>query len=745
MRKFYYPLIALCLLTAAFFLFSRKSTAQNQSQPPARDIASEVAVQTLTSKVQSEGTVRVIVGLRGNFEPEGKLPSSVEIVEQRAAIVQAQNRLLSKMAVLRESSIKKFETIPFVALEVDAAGLKTLAESAEVQTIEEDKALPPLLAQSVPLVGAPSAWSSGYTGAGETVAILDTGVDKTHPFLAGKVISEACYSSNTSSSASVCPGGVTQSTTSGAGVNCDPTVTGCTHGTHVAGIAAGRGTSFSGVAKDANIIAVQVFSKFTSATDCGSDPVPCVRSYTSDQLMGLQRVQALSTTYNIASINMSLGGGQYANSCDSSNPSYASMINNLRSVGIATVIASGNSGYTSAMGFPACISTAISVGSTGDGSSGIPLDVVSSYSNSSSLVTLLAPGQWITSSVPGGGYQTFAGTSMAAPHVAGAWAIIKQRTPNASVDQVLNSIISTSVSVTDTRNGITTPRLKLSALTAPTTRKPVSDFDSDGKTDVSLYRSSNGGWYVQRSTDSVITSQAFGTSEDIAAPGDYDGDGKADVAVFRPSNGYWYMMRSSAGFSSQLFGQNGDIPAAGDYDGDGHADIAVFRPSAGYFYIMNSTAGFAAVPFGQNGDKPVVGDYDGDGKADVAVFRPSNGFWYMQRSTAGFTGMAFGLSTDYVTQGDYDGDGKTDVAVFRPATGYWYIMNSSNNSLTATQFGASGDRPAPGDFDGDGKTDTAVFRAASGTWYIMRTTAGLVGLQLGQSGDLPVPSAYLPN
>jgi subtilisin family serine protease len=729
------------LLVIGIFIFSPTSTAQNQ-EPPVRDISSEVAVQNLTDKVQREGTVRVIVGLRVGFQPEGKLPSSVEVAEQRASIVQRQNSLLSKMSSLRASHVKKFESIPFVALEVDAAALKYLADSAEVVTIEEDRPLPPLLAESVPLVGAPSAWASGYTGAGETVAILDTGVDKTHPFLSGKVISEACYSSNTTSSTSVCPGGVAQSTSSGAGVNCDTAVAGCTHGTHVAGIAAGRGTSFSGVAKDANILAIQVFSKFTSATDCGSNPAPCMLSYTSDQLLGLQRVQALSATFNIASINMSLGGGQYASACDTSNPSYAAAINNLRSLGIATVIASGNSGYTSAMGFPACLSNAISVGSTGDGSYGIALDEVSSYSNSSSNVTLLAPGQWITSSVPGGGYQTFAGTSMAAPHVAGAWAILKQRKPTASVDEVLNNIISTSVPVTDARNGVTKPRLRLSALTAPTGGKAVSDFDGDGKSDVSVYRSSNGGWYVQHSTDNSVTSQAFGTPGDIAAPGDYDGDGKADVAVFRPSNGYWYLLRSTAGFSAQLFGVSGDIPAAGDYDGDGRTDIAVFRPSAGAFYIQRSTAGFTAVPFGTNGDKPAVGDYDGDGKADVAVFRPSSGFWYMQRSTAGFTGVAFGVSTDYAAQGDYDGDGKTDTAVFRPTTGYWYVMNSTNG-LTATQFGGNGDVPAPGDFDGDGRTDFSVFRA-SGGWYIMRSTAGFIGQQFGTGGDLPVPSAYLP-
>ncbi|HVO40990.1 MAG TPA: S8 family serine peptidase, partial [Aggregatilineales bacterium] len=295
-----------------------------------------------------------------------------------------------------------------MAVEADPAELEQLANLSEITSVEEDKLAKVSLAESVPLIGGPAAWDSGYSGVGQTVAILDTGVDKTHLFLAGKVVSEACYSSNypPEGATSICPGGVTESTADGSALPYAGTCpTGeCDHGTHVAGIVAGTGGNFSGVAKDASLIAIQVFSRFDNPAACGST-APCTMSYQSDEILGLERVYALRNTYNIASVNMSLGGGRYydQSTCDSDNSSMKTAIDNLRAAGIATVIAAGNESYLDSMSEPACISSALSVGATWDeanwidpwcssGSSYTSVDQIACYSNSAAFLNLLAPG-----------------------------------------------------------------------------------------------------------------------------------------------------------------------------------------------------------------------------------------------------------------------------------------------------------------------------------------------------------------
>ena len=268
-----------------------------------------------------------------------------------------------------------------------------------------------------------------------------------------------------------------------------------------------------------------------------------------------------------------------------------------------------------------------------------------------------------------------------------------------------------------------------------------ADFDGDGKTDLSVFRPSDGNWYYQGSTTG-FTAVHFGESTDIPAPGDFDGDGKTDISVFRPSNGVWYRLNSSDGtFSFVQWGLNGDIPQAGDYDGDGRSDQGVFRPSNGTWYWIRSSNGQpAGMQFGQNGDKPVVGDYDGDGLVDLCVFR--GGIWYRVNSSNGaFSADFFGIDTDMPVPADYDGDNRDDVAVFRPSDGNWYF-HFSNGQYGGIHWGTNGDVPVPGDYDGDNRNDVAVYR--NGVWYVSGSSGDVPPAQFGLASDIPIPKKYIP-
>jgi hypothetical protein len=274
-------------------------------------------------------------------------------------------------------------------------------------------------------------------------------------------------------------------------------------------------------------------------------------------------------------------------------------------------------------------------------------------------------------------------------------------------------------------------------------RAYVADFDRDLETDVSVFRPSNGVWYVRASTSKGALVVAFGLTGDVPVPGDYDGDGIADYAVWRPSTGVWHRILSTdSSVLSTAWGASTDKPVQGDYDGDGKTDLAVFRPSTGEWWVLRSSTGTSSTAiFGQNGDRPIQGDYDGDAKTDLAVFR--NGTWHIARSGDGSVlSVVWGISTDLPISGDFDGDGKFDLAVYRD--GVWWIFRSLTGEVQAVNWGSATDVPTPGDYDGDGTTDVMIFRPSNGSWIGLRSSNGSTfGLIWGISEDLPIPAAYV--
>jgi len=460
------------------FFFSTRVTKRfraDRPKPSQRSVRRQLICETLEDRTL---LAVLLPGASGNSVELSTVAQALvaraSSGEQLRVIVEVQPDALqavSSIAGLNGGTIiRQFESLPLVAMQVDAAALIAMLSLPSLVSITEDSLSPPALDNSLPVINVPPVQDLGLSGSGLAVAILDTGIDRNHPFFGGRVVEEACYSNagGGGSGVSLCPSGNTSQTGLGAAgiLATHSSVFGIDHGQHVAGIVAGDGTGVTGapaagVAPGAEIIAVQVFTRFDDTTTCSAanQNTPCLLAYTSDIIAGLQRVHHLSTTRTIAAANLSLGGGAYSSTCDAQQPAIKTVIDSLRNVNIATIVASGNNGFSNAINYPACISTAISVGRTDNS------DAVVSSGNRGPLLDLFAPGSGIRSAVLNNSYGSKSGTSMSAPHVAGAWAVLRQANPSLTVSEILNLLQDTGLPINYASGTtiVTTPRIDLLA------------------------------------------------------------------------------------------------------------------------------------------------------------------------------------------------------------------------------------------------------------------------------------------
>ncbi len=399
--------------------------------------------------------------------------SAAEGARQRTAIDTGSDAVEAIVNDNGGQVVHRYHSVPYVALEVPPATIAALRRSPTRRVGRGGPSDGDRRRRRAPLSSAPPRpRRQGFPEADSAVAVLDTGIDSTHPYLAGKVVDESCFSG-----IATCPNGQVSQLGAGAAAPCTYAPNDCRHGTHVAGIAVGgpaAGAPFTGVAPAAKLVAVQVFSRFTDPI-CAAlgKPSPCALALNGDMLAGLEHVYDVAASLRVASVNMSIGGLVYSSYCDANVLKPA--IDNLRSIGVATVIAAGNNSTASGISEPGCISSAIAVGAT------TKSDTVASYSNSASMMKLWAPGSAIRSSVPGGGYADFNGTSMATPHVAGAFALARQLYPGDSVTQILRRFRLAGVPITDARNGLTFPRLEIVGALAPVSVIPGTTAVEEGK------------------------------------------------------------------------------------------------------------------------------------------------------------------------------------------------------------------------------------------------------------------------
>jgi hypothetical protein len=338
----------------------------------------------LLSMFDEEDMVLVDVYMRGFFEKDYVSEDEFNLLTSRYG----------------DKVSKELYPIGFVA-ELSEREVMRLARNDDIMFLEPSYTYSVALEDSVQIIEADRVWPMdvegvNLDGAGESVCIIGTGIDFTHPDLSAKNIV-------------------------GNNLNCleglcfvDPTETDLNgHETHVAGIVGANG-GVSGVAPGADLIGLKVWPG-----DFGSGNI------------GIEIINAITwcvdnkDIYDISVISMSLGTDNlYQTHCDSTPLIFP--INDAVSAGMSVVAATANDGSSTSIARPACISNVIPVGATNKD------DTLASYSNYNDLVKLFAPGSIITSTcipdddLDGDGYCVKTGTSMSTPMVSGAIALLNQ-------------------------------------------------------------------------------------------------------------------------------------------------------------------------------------------------------------------------------------------------------------------------------------------------------------------------------
>ncbi|MBW7904525.1 MAG: S8 family serine peptidase [Phycisphaerae bacterium] len=415
------------------------------------------AFAALREEAGREGLVRVIVEFAVP-ELEALTQASVAAQHIRAsdeedatlaeAIAGGAEGVLGLLTGTRHELLRVYRTVPAAALLVSGEALEVLESWPDVLSISRDASLQLLVNSSVPAIRAPQAWQLGFLGYGSYVAVLDSGILTEHRMFTNTHVVQACFATGFGCQpleCGDCPNGLGVDTTSpDAAAPYPSSFFGFDHGTFVSGIAVGLDSPGQryGVAPDANLIAIKVFRR-VDGQFCNPPPgfSGCLDASASDVLAAMEFVYSLRNTYRIAALNLSLGFNMQADqqACDNQTPPMTQMVTNLFMARIFVVAASGNDGSCTGMRWPSCISTALAIGATNDSR------VEPNFSNGHcDMVDLYAPGVSITSASAAGptSYATYDGTSAAAPHVAGALAILRQAEPTASALELYVALAS---------------------------------------------------------------------------------------------------------------------------------------------------------------------------------------------------------------------------------------------------------------------------------------------------------------
>jgi subtilisin family serine protease len=351
-------------------------------------------------------------------------------------------------------AVRRFRGVAALAALVDADGLRRLANDPAVARVSLDVRVHAQLSESVPLVRLDRLQQWNITGAGTSVAIVDTGIDLDHPDVADAIAGERCFCSDALPGPfGCCHDGSDDQSTPGAGQDDNG------HGTRVASIVTSAAVAAPlGGAPDAQVVAVKVLDAAGSG-------------FISDVVRAIDWIA--DTRPDVRVVNLSLGGGLYTGDCDdfdASTLAVSQAVDRLEAAGALLVAGAGNNSSGTAMILPACIAKAVSVGAVWDAALGSQSwfgctdpatqpDQVACWSNSSETTDVFAPGALIRSSVLNGASSERAGTSYATPVVAACATALVQALPGTSPAQLTAALRVSPKQVVDVTSGRIFPRL----------------------------------------------------------------------------------------------------------------------------------------------------------------------------------------------------------------------------------------------------------------------------------------------
>ncbi|MBI2550656.1 S8 family serine peptidase [Candidatus Woesearchaeota archaeon] len=385
--------------------------------PPAVDVKIEPVV-----KEEAKEALYLAAAAKGEKERLEK--GKVEVLVKSSGRIREEIERVGGEVLNEVDSVDK--TAKYFAVKVDAGKIAEMAADDDVAMIFQRGVVYPTLDVSVPLIKADAFWNVGYTGSGVRVAVLDTGIDKNHPMLQGKVAAERDFTSSGS-------------------VSDD-----CGHGTHVAGIVAGSkasGGTYNGVAPDAQLLNAKVILKTPDGKCSGKvDYIIAAIGWALDPDGNP------ATDDGARVISMSLGGK------GETSPSLESELKAAVEKGSVVVVSSGNCGSGcpsfdcgsfEGVTWPGNSPSVITVGAVNDSKNVACFSSGENIQNVGIKPDFTAPGVDIKSSYAGGSYASLSGTSMAAPHVSGAVALMLNKNPQLKQDDVKRILEKTSLDLGD--------------------------------------------------------------------------------------------------------------------------------------------------------------------------------------------------------------------------------------------------------------------------------------------------------